>query len=356
MKILHRYLAVSLLRGYLPVLAFFLSVFSLLVFIEELDQVGNGRYTLMGAGEVLLLTLPSRFVFLAPFIALLGTIMALGGLANGRELIAMQASGVSPYQIAGAVIKVVIVFILMVGCLEEFVAPSLDQHAHLKRYVALSNTRAYKGEEGLWFRDGTRFVRIQKILYGEIPQGIDIFEFDKEGNLRVYLHAQEAEVENPHRWTLKNIKKNMINGLDFSEEYVSRLEWESPLNQEEMKLLTLPTSSLAPSDLYKYIRVLQRKKHNSLRYELAFWKKVFMPLTTGLMIVVALPLMFGPLRRAAVGKRIFFGALAGFGYFLIKEILEHIGLLIGASPLLTTVTPFLVLVAVTIVFWRKYFH
>jgi lipopolysaccharide export LptBFGC system permease protein LptF len=48
--------------------------------------------------------------------------------------------------------------------------------------------------------------------------------------------------------------------------------------------------------------------------------------------------------------------LAGFGYFLIKEILEHIGLLIGASPLLTTVTPFLVLVAVTIVFWRKYFH
>ena len=101
MKILHRYLAGSLLRGYLPVLAVFLAVFSLLAFIEELDQVGKGRYTLIGAGEVLLLTFPSRFVFLAPFIALLGSIMALGGLANGRELIAMQASGVSPYQISG---------------------------------------------------------------------------------------------------------------------------------------------------------------------------------------------------------------------------------------------------------------
>ena len=32
----------------------------------------------MGAVEVLLLTLPSRFVVLAPFIALLGSIMALG--------------------------------------------------------------------------------------------------------------------------------------------------------------------------------------------------------------------------------------------------------------------------------------
>ena len=356
MNILHRYLAGSLLRGYLPVLAVFLSVFSLLAFIEELDQVGKGRYTLMGAGEVLLLTLPSRFVFLAPFIALLGSIMALGGLANGRELIAMQASGVSPYQITGAVIKVVIVFILMVGCLEEFVAPFLDQRAHLKRYVALSDTRAYQGEEGLWFREGTRFVRIQKVMYGEVPQGIDIFEFDKEGNLKVYLHAQEAEVKNPQIWTLKNIKRNMISGLGFTEEYVSRLDWKSPLKQEEMKLLTLPTAFLAPSDLYQYIGVLQRKKHNSLRYELAFWEKVFMPFTTGLMILVALPCVFGPLRRATMGKRIFWGALAGFGYFLIKEILEPIALLIGASPLITTVTPFLLLSAATIVFWRKYFH
>ena len=221
----------------------------------------------------------------------------------------MQASGVSPYQITGAVIKVVIVFILMVACLEEFVAPFLDQQAHLKRYVALSNTRAYQGEEGLWFREGTRYVRIQKVMYGEVPQGIDVFEFDTEGNLRVYLHAQEAEVENPHRWVLKNVKRNMIDGLDFSEEYVSRLDWESPLKQEEMKLLTLPTAFLAPSDLYQYIGVLQRKKHNSLRYELAFWDKVFMPLTTGLMILVALPSVFGPLRRATIGKRIFWGAL-----------------------------------------------
>ena len=356
MKILHRYLAGSLLRGYLPILVVFLSVFSLLAFIEELDQVGKGRYTFLGAVEVLLLTLPSRFVVLAPFIALLGSIMALGWLANGRELIAMQASGVSPYQITGAVIKVVIVFILMVACLEEFVAPSLDQLAHLKRYVALSDTRVYQGEEGLWFRDGTRYVRIQKVMYGEVPQGIDVFEFDTEGNLRVYLHAQEAEVENPHRWVLKNVKRNMIDGLDFSEEYVSRLDWESPLKQEEMKLLTLPTAFLAPSDLYQYIGVLKRKKHNSLRYELAFWDKVFMPLTTGLMILVALPSVFGPLRQATMGKRIFWGALAGFGYFLLKEILEPIGLLMGASPLITTVTPFLVLSAATIVLWRKYFH
>ena len=59
--------------------------------------------------------------------------------------------------------------------------PALSQQAHLTRYMALSNTRAYQGEEGLWFRDGTSYIRIQKIMYGEIPQGIDIFEFDQGG-------------------------------------------------------------------------------------------------------------------------------------------------------------------------------
>ena len=95
--IFHRYLWASVIRGYLPVLAILLAVFSLFVFVEEVEEVGNGRYTFWAAGEFVLLTLPERFVVLSPFIALLGSIMALGGLANGRELLAMQAGGISHF-------------------------------------------------------------------------------------------------------------------------------------------------------------------------------------------------------------------------------------------------------------------
>ena len=111
--ILHRYLWGSVIRGYLPVLAILLAVFSLFVFVEEVDEVGNGRYTLWTAGEFVLLTLPERLVVLSPFIALLGSIMALGGLANGRELLAMQAAGISHYRIAGTVMQVGLVFVVI---------------------------------------------------------------------------------------------------------------------------------------------------------------------------------------------------------------------------------------------------
>ena len=349
--ILYRYLWGSLIKGYLPVLAILLAVFSLFVFVEEVDEVGSGRYTFWAASEFVFLTLPERFVVLSPFIALLGSIMALGGLANGRELLAMQASGISHYQIAWAVMQVGLIFVVIVACLEEYVTPTLDQYAHISRSLALSNSQVYQGKQGLWFREGNRFIRIKTLKYGEIPQDIDIFEFNHHGEMVAYLYVEEADVQNPQKWILKNIRKKVIHGPRVSEETLSRIVWDSPFNREEMRLLTLPPSSLAPSDLFRYIGILERKNQNVLRYELAFWEKIFMPLKTGLMILVALPFAFGPLRSASAGKRIMLGGLVGIGYYLTTEILEHLGILLGASAFLTTIIPFLGIVLVTAIIW-----
>ncbi len=353
--ILYRYLWGSLLRGYLPVLAILLAVFSLFVFVEQVEEVGNGRYTFWAAGEFVLLTLPERFVVLSPFIALLGSIMALGGLANGRELLAMQAGGISHYQIAWAVMQVGLIFVVIVACLEEYVTPTLDQYAHISRSLALSNSQVYQGKQGLWFREDNRFIRIKTLKYGEIPQDIDIFEFNHQGEMVAYMYAKEADVQNPQKWVLGNIQKKTIDGPRVSEETISSLVWDSPLNREEMRLLTLPASSLAPSDLFRYIEILERKNQNVLRYELAFWEKIFMPLKTGLMILVALPFAFGPLRSATTGKRMMLGGLVGIGYYLTTEILEHVGILLGASAFLTITIPFLGIVLATVILWWMYF-
>jgi lipopolysaccharide export system permease protein len=352
---LHRYLWGSAIRGYLPVIAILLAVFSLFVFVEEVEEVGDGRYTFWAAGEFVLLTLPERFVVLSPFIALLGSIMALGGLANGRELLAMQAGGISHYQIAWAVMQVGIVFMVTVACLEEYVTPTLDQYAHISRSLALSNSHVYQGKQGLWFREDNRYIRIKTLKYGEIPQKIDIFEFNPNGEMIAYLYAEEADVQNPQKWVLKNIQKKIIDGHRVSEVELPSLMWDSPFNREEMRLLTLPASSLAPSDLFRYIEILQRKNQNALRYELAFWGKIFMPLKAGFMVLIALPFAFGPLRSASAGKRIMLGGLVGIGYYLTNEILENLGILLGASAFLTTIIPFFGIVLAAAIIWWVYF-
>ena len=355
MRLLDRYLANHLLRGYFPILLIFLSIFSLIVLVDEIDEVGKGRYTFWKASEYVVLTLPSRVVLLAPFVALLGSILALGGLANGRELTAMQAAGISPVQLAGSVMKVGLVFMLLVACFQEYVNPALDQQAILMRSVALSKSMAYQGEQGLWFREGSQFVRIKKLVYGGIPQGIDIFEFNEDGEMTMVLHAQSADVDNPRQWVLRQVQRQLITGHEHSMSFVERFPWNSPLQQEEMRLLTLPASSLSVTELFQYIQVLQRKNQNSLRYELAFWDKLFMPLTTGLMILVSFPFAFGPLRDSTVGKRMVLGIVAGVGFYLFTEVVKHLGVMVGVSPFLTTALPIFCLSALAFGFWRKCF-
>lgn len=355
MKTLHRHLAVSLVKGYLPVLAVFLAVFSLIVLVDEIDEVGKGEYTFLKASSYLAYTLPSRMVFLAPFVALLGSIMALGGLANGRELIAMQASGISPYQIAGAVMKYGLVFMLGVAAMDQFLTPTLDQEAYFNRSRALSESKAYQSKQGFWFKDDNRYVRIRKMLYGEVPQGIDIFEMDEGGKLIRYLYAREAVVDSPLIWILTGIEEKTFQGQTFSQKHVENMVWNSPLKSDEMKLLTLPTSSLAPTDLYQYVKVLHRKGQNASRYELAFWQKVIRPFDTGLMVLVSFPFVFGPLRSATTGKRVLIGSMTGLGYYLITQILQQVGGLFGLNPWVVVTAPFVVLLISTVILWRQYF-
>ena len=162
-------------------------------------------------------------------------------------------------------------------------------------------------------------------------------------------------MDNPRKWILKDVERKVLNGQDFSKEHVRMMEWNSPLKQEEMRVLTLPPSSLSPTDLYHYVKILERKDQNSFRYELAFWRKVFRPLNTGIMILVAIPFVFGPLRAATTGKRILMGSLAGLGYFLATQILEQAGGMIGFSPLMSVLAPFGSLLGVTILFWNHSF-
>ena len=60
-----------------------------------------------------------------------------------------------------------------------------------------------------------------------------------------------------------------------------RRTWESFIEREQVDLLALPPSTLALSDLYRYIGLLRGSGQAAARYELAFWQKISVPLAAG---------------------------------------------------------------------------
>ena len=82
------------------VMGVLLALMTLLNFIGQQDDIGEGTYDVKGAFIVTFLHLPQQAYELLPIGALIGAIIGLGGLARDSELTILRAAGVSISRIA----------------------------------------------------------------------------------------------------------------------------------------------------------------------------------------------------------------------------------------------------------------
>ena len=81
MTLLENYIVRHIVSGLCIAAAILLPLFCLFDVIEQLDDVGEGFYQTKDAFMYVIYLIPRRFIQLAPFIALLGTVIGLGRLA-----------------------------------------------------------------------------------------------------------------------------------------------------------------------------------------------------------------------------------------------------------------------------------
>lgn len=132
-RLLDRYVARTFLGSYLVCLVFFLGLFLLVDFFARLDDfleareyLGNTHYGLLGLiFRYYVLSVPTVFSQIAPFVTLMGAMFALTRLSRNNELVPMIVSGVSTYRI---LVPVFLFALLLSGsliALRQFVIPDL---------------------------------------------------------------------------------------------------------------------------------------------------------------------------------------------------------------------------------------
>ncbi|UCE82250.1 MAG: LPS export ABC transporter permease LptG [Deltaproteobacteria bacterium] len=349
MRTLDRYIGINFLWGFFLVLVILASLFSFLEFVAELDEIGKGQYQLQDAALFVALTMPRRLLDLVPISTLLGSIVALGLLADKNELIAMRAVGLSVLRICWSVLATTLLLMLATGLLAEFVVPPMEQDGRMRRSQALSEPGILVTKQGFWARHGDSFVRVGGSLRGETAVDIDIYVRDPDGRLRIFTHAREADITDDKRWVLRDIEQKIVGEQGITTRHLPSLTLKSFLDSEQVNILELPPDSLSPSDLYQYVQTLRERGQNADRYILALWQKLALPLTTGAMVLLSLPFVFGPPRGTTAGRRIMMGAMAGLAFYLANQIIARLGLLLNLHPGLTTLAP--VTAILLVAFW-----
>ena len=361
LKIIDRYIGISLLAGCVPVLLLLLSLFSLLAFSKELEDVGEGIYQISDALLVVALGLPVLVVDLLPVTVLLGGLLGLGALANNNELTILRAAAVSPGRLALPVVGFACSLIVLAVVLQSLVIPQLAYYSTQLRSKTLMTASVIDADEErsevrdteFWTRTSDRFVRIGRALPGRQLSGIEIYRFDEQGHLVQMLQAPSAELLRDNTWQLQQVQETRLQNGHSATVTSEVLVWNGLLSEEQTHALVTPANQLAPTSLWRLIQRLDDNAMNSARHRVLFWKQVGVSLGLLGMALLTLPFLLGSVRSVPVGQRITLGGVIGISYYLSQQISGHLAGILQWNIAATVLAPAAMVLALALGFlWR----
>ena len=353
MAILERYLGRIILNQTMLVLTVLLGLFLFVAFIDQLSSIGRGDYTILSAIKYVLLTAPRTIYELFPMAALLGTILGLSILANDSELVVMRASGISIMQITRAVLKTGGFFVIAAMFMGEVVSPWSETHAERGRAEALQEDIQQHTNFGLWMRDSTTYVNVGEVLPDLSLLRIKVFEFDQNKKLRSLVFAREGRFDG-NEWIIEDVTQTVI-GLDdrATPQTLPSAFWNTEVTPQILNAFLIQPEQLSILQLKDYIQHLSENNQKTDGYRLAFWNKLVLPLSTAVMVILAIPFVFANLRTGSLGKNLFLGIMFGLVFYAANKGFGATVLAYNMSPLLGATLPVMVFLSISILMLRR---
>ncbi|PKF63012.1 lipopolysaccharide ABC transporter permease LptG [Psychromonas sp. psych-6C06] len=352
MGIIDRYIGKTIFASTFLSLFVLIGLSSIIKFVEQMKNVGQGTYDVWSAGYFVLLKMPVEIAVFFPMAALIGALIGLGSLASSSELVVMQAAGLSKLRIAGAVLKTAIPMVLAVMVLGEFVAPVTDKEAYSMRDQARSGQQKVSNKYGVWVKDGDAFVSIGRMNSQAQLFDVQLYFFDKQMQLERALLARKA-VYQENSWLLTN-----ISSTEFSEEKTSvsvqnEYIWKTELTPKKLEVVLSDPDKMSMRDVYNYITYLETNEQDANRYWLTFWRKAVLPFTIVVMMLLSVSFIFGGLRTVTMGTRLIFGIASGFTFHVSGELFGPASLVFGLPPALGALLPSLLVLLVAMYLLKK---
>jgi lipopolysaccharide export system permease protein len=338
MKLLDHYLARQVVANTLLVLLVLTAIATLITFVGEFDNVGQGNYTLGAAAHYALFYVPAQAYAMFPVAVLLGAMLGLGDMASHNELMVLRTAGVSVLRIGMSAMLGGVVLVLVCVLLGEFVAPPAERSAEDQRSLLLYNQANVLGEGGIWAKDGNLFVNVKKIGQLDTARNIYLFDFDDSHHLLSATRANSALFRDG-KWTLSGLHRTNLTPEGSTTRRMASAPWKTLLAPGLLDLFVMDTDSLSARGLFHYIHYLKANGIGADRYIAAFWGKLAQPVSVLLMMLLALPFVFGPMRSSSAGQRLLVGMLIGIGFYVFNSIFTQTGVVFGLNPVFTAWFP-----------------
>lgn len=328
----------SIFISTLMVSAVIVGIQSFLSLVQQINFVGQQGFGLWQALLYVLMQLPAQFYQLFPIAGFLGALIGLSRLSSTSQLIVMRVSGISMIQIAWSVMKTAIIIIFVVTLLGEGVGPLLQQQSEQLRQNELFPRGHAAILESVWLRQGNGFIRIGRLTGQHAMMDVTRYYFEPSGRLSRASVATSAQWING-QWKLLQLKKTIFHPDHIEVQSAATADLHVAFEPELQEQMSLVTAEQTIKDLYHTIHYRRSIGLGVSQYVFTLWQRILQPLTTVVMICLAVPFVFGSFRSASMGLRILAGVFIGFTFYMLNQLFGPITLVYQFPPLLAAVMP-----------------
>lgn len=356
MKILNHYIVKVLLFHTLGVMGVWIGVYGFFNFINEIDSIGQHNYTTLSAIIHVVSGLPAIVYSHSSVVILLGCLLGMGHLAATSQLVIVRSCGVSIMQIVGKVVSTALIFIFVIILLGEFIVPLSTQYAESFRAEALGRNTTTTNQKGFWLKDGNTIIHVGKKIDGQVFGDVTLIQLAKTNQIDAIFHADKALFDH-HHLNLEKTKYYQFSQNDkFSKIQFKNIQKHSAkvsFGQTLIQSLEKKPNELSSWELYQHIDFLKENNLTSNTFKIELYKRLIKPITLVAMLLLSLLFIFGSLRDATLGKKIFLGMIIALFFELSSRIAAAVSLRFDYDPLFSASLPSLVVLAVALFLLKR---
>ncbi|MCX7114742.1 MAG: LPS export ABC transporter permease LptG [Gammaproteobacteria bacterium] len=352
MRILRIYLIKQVMLAIGMVILGLIGLQLFILFVNQLPDIGRGEFGFWQACKVVLFQLPYQVYLFFPIASLLGVLLGLGQMANYRELIVMRAAGVSILQISLSVMMVAFIFMLGVSVLGETWVPQCTRWAVDEKVMAMTGGQALRLNQGVWFRQKNDFMFVGSVVSPHELSDVVQFHFDASFHLKIMRHIQKIERINK-TWQAIQVQQSMMDKHVIRTEQIAKMPWDVEIDPTVLSLSTIEADEMTLPQLYRYIHARSDNHQSAPQVELVFWQRLTQPFSTMVMMLLAIPFIFGQLRSSPIGVKMLMGAGCGFLFYILNHFLGAASQVFQLSPILAAVFPTILFLGIGMILIRR---
>ena len=120
---------------------------------------------------------------------------------------------------------------------------------------------------------------------------------------------------------------------------IASLPWDVSVKPKILTISSIEPDEMTLRELNRYIREQKLNHQNVHNYQFAFLQRIIQPLTTMVMMILAIPFIFGPLRSSTMGSKLLVGAAVGFGFHILSRFFGPLSTVFQLPPELAALGP-----------------